>query len=52
MQRNLLWHGHDPGKKKWALVRWEKFCKPKYIGGLGLKDPGKLNNIMGAKLWW
>jgi hypothetical protein len=46
LQRNFLWHGHDLGKK-WALVSWEKVCKPKSIGGLGLRDPSKLNNIMG-----
>jgi hypothetical protein len=38
--------------KKWALVSWDKVCKPKSLGGLGLRDPGKLNNTMGAKIWW
>jgi hypothetical protein len=51
LQRNFLWHGHNPDKK-WALVSWEKVCKPKALGGLGLHDPGKLNNTMGAKIWW
>jgi hypothetical protein len=51
LQRNFLWHGHHPDKK-WALVGWDKICRPKSIGGLGLRDPSKLNNIMGAKLWW
>jgi hypothetical protein len=51
LQRNFLWHGHNPDKK-WALVSWDKFCKPKSLGGLGLWDPGKLNNTMGAKIWW
>jgi hypothetical protein len=51
LQRNFLWHGHNPDKK-WALVSWDKVCKPKSLGGLGLRDPGKLNNTMGAKIWW
>jgi hypothetical protein len=51
LQRNFLWHGHDPNKK-WALVSWDKVCKPKSLGGLGLRDPGKLNNTMGEKIWW
>jgi hypothetical protein len=51
LQWNFLWHGHEQGKK-WALVSWEKICKPTSLGGLGLRDPGKLNNIMGAKIWW
>jgi hypothetical protein len=50
IQRNFLWHGHDPGKK-WALVSWEKVCNPKSLGGLGVWDPGRLNKIMGEKLW-
>jgi exonuclease III len=51
IQRNFLWKGHHSGKK-WALVGWEKLCKPKQCGGLGLRDPGKMNKIMGAKMWW
>jgi len=51
MQRKFLWHGHNPNKK-WALVTWEKVCKTKSSSALGLWDPGKLNNIMGEKIWW
>jgi hypothetical protein len=51
LQRNFLWHGHKQGKK-WALVGWEKICKPTSMGGLGLRDPGNLNNVMGEKIWW
>jgi exonuclease III len=51
LQRNFLWHGHQPNKK-WALVSWDKLCMPKSQGGLGLRDPGKLNQVMGAKIWW
>jgi hypothetical protein len=51
LQRNFLWHGHQPNKK-WALVGWDKICMPKSQGGLGLRDPGKLNQVMGAKIWW
>jgi hypothetical protein len=51
LQRNFLWHGHQDNKK-WALVGWDKLCKPKKFGGLGLRDPGKLNQVMGAKMWW
>jgi exonuclease III len=51
LQRNFLWQGHN-SNKKWALVGWEKICKPKNCGGLGIRDPGKMNKIMGAKIWW
>eukprot|EP00253_Pinus_taeda_P004914 PITA_04914 len=39
-------------KKKWALVAWDKICKPKSHGGLGLHDPKTLNKVFGANLWW
>jgi hypothetical protein len=51
LQQKFLWHGHIPNKK-WALVRWEKLRKPKNLGNLGLPDLGKLNQVMGAKMWW
>jgi hypothetical protein len=51
LQRNFLWSGHQPNKK-WALVNWDKLCLPKSQGELGLRDPGKLNQVMGAKIWW
>jgi hypothetical protein len=51
LQHNFLWKGHN-SNKKWALVGWEKLCKPKKCGGLGIRDPGKMNKIMGAKIWW
>jgi len=49
LQCNFLWHGHQPNNK-WALVSWDKTCWPKIQGGLGLRDPGKLNQVMGAKI--
>jgi hypothetical protein len=51
LQRIFLWNDRNPDKK-WALVSWDKVCNPKSLGGLGLRDPGKLNNTMGAKIWW
>ena len=38
--------------RKWALLSWEKLIKIKNMGGLGLRDPYVLNQVMGAKLWW
>jgi hypothetical protein len=51
IQHSFLWHGHHPDKK-WALVGWDKLCKPNAMGGIGLRDPGKLNQVMGTKMWW
>jgi hypothetical protein len=51
LQRNFLWYEYNLNKK-WALVSWEKVSKPKSSGGLGLRDPGKLNSTMGVGIWW
>eukprot|EP00253_Pinus_taeda_P032498 PITA_32498 len=51
IQRDFLW-GKVEEQKKWALVAWEKICKPKIYGGLGLDDPEILSRVLGAKLWW
>jgi hypothetical protein len=51
LQRNVLWKG---AKNEWkiALISWEKICKPKLKGGLGLWDPTILNKVLSAKIWW
>jgi len=46
IQRNLLW-GKGEEKNKWALVVWDKLCKPKTHGGLGLHDPDTLSKVWG-----
>eukprot|EP00253_Pinus_taeda_P033852 PITA_33852 len=51
MQRDFLW-GKGEEKGKWALLAWDKLCKPKLHGGLGLHDPATLKNVLGEKLWW
>jgi hypothetical protein len=38
IQRDFLWRGEE-NKNKWALVAWEKVCRPKGKGDLGLQDP-------------
>lgn len=37
IQRNFLWSGTEE-KNKLNLVNWEKVCKPKAKGGLGLEE--------------
>jgi hypothetical protein len=48
---NFIWNGHHLDKK-WALVGWDKLCKTKSLGGLELRDPEKINQVVGAKMWW
>jgi hypothetical protein len=51
LQRNFLWQGLAK-EKKIALVSWDKLCRPKEQGGLGLRDPAIMNKILSAKIWW
>lgn len=44
--------GQRGREKKKGLGSLGKICKPKTHGGLGLDDPGVLNNVLGEKLWW
>eukprot|EP00253_Pinus_taeda_P010960 PITA_10960 len=51
IQRDFLW-GKGEEKKKGALVAWDRVCRSKSHGGLGLHDLGILNRVLGAKIWW
>jgi len=51
IQRNFPW-GSTNIKQKWALVDWEMVCRPKRIGGLGLRDLKTSNKVFSAKIWW
>lgn len=44
--------GGPKQQKKWALCSWNSLTKPKEKGGLGLRDPTTLNQVLAAKLWW
>eukprot|EP00253_Pinus_taeda_P035515 PITA_35515 len=49
--RKFLWGGPKQ-QKKWALCSWKSLTKPKEKGGLGLRDPWTLNQVLAAKLRW
>lgn len=49
--RNFLWKDCDE-EKKLALIKWENICKPKDMGGLGIKNLEWHNEALGAKLIW
>jgi len=33
-------------------VTWDRVCKPKSHGSLGIHVLGILNKVLGAKVWW
>ncbi|GKV32614.1 hypothetical protein SLEP1_g41208 [Rubroshorea leprosula] len=50
IRRRFLWGGVEGGKKiNW--VRWDKVCRDKEQGGLGVKDLRKFNLALLGK-WW
>ena len=49
IQRDFLWRGAE-NKNKWALVAYEKVCRQKRKGDLGLKYPQVTNGAYGPKL--
>ncbi|KAK9941797.1 hypothetical protein M0R45_007491 [Rubus argutus] len=51
LNRDFLW-GDCDGKKKIHLVKWESVCKPKWLGGLGIKKAATMNQAMLAKTSW
>lgn len=50
-RRTFFWQGGGQ-KRKYHLVRWEKICKSKKKGGLGIKDIRKMNISLLCKWWW
>eukprot|EP00253_Pinus_taeda_P036608 PITA_36608 len=49
--KKFLWQGTSK-TRKWASISWEWLSRLSKDGGLGLRDPFVLNQVMGVKLWW
>ncbi|CAN1771029.1 Putative ribonuclease H protein At1g65750 [Linum perenne] len=49
--RDFVW-GSDQGKRKIHLVNWDTICKPKDLGGLGLRSARHLNQAFLLKIAW
>eukprot|EP00253_Pinus_taeda_P018458 PITA_18458 len=49
--KKILWGGPKQ-QKKWALCSWNSLTRPKEKGGLGLRDPWTLNQVLTTKLRW
>ena len=50
-RRTFFWQGGST-RKKYHLVRWEKICKSKKKGGLGIKSTREMNFSMLSRWWW
>ncbi|GKU95921.1 hypothetical protein SLEP1_g9218 [Rubroshorea leprosula] len=51
IQRRFLWGGRE-GNRKIAWVSWEKVCRSRKEGGLGVKDLVKFNMALLGKWRW
>ncbi|CAN1852510.1 Putative ribonuclease H protein At1g65750 [Linum perenne] len=49
--RNFIW-GSSNGVRKLHNVNWETVCKPKSLGGLGLRSARELNEAFLMKVAW
>ncbi|MCH80102.1 LINE-1 reverse transcriptase like [Trifolium medium] len=51
LQRNFLWGGASQNRKI-AWVSWDKVCRPKNCGGLGIRDLHAVNLALLGKWRW
>ncbi|WCJ29110.1 LINE-1 retrotransposable element ORF2 protein [Euphorbia peplus] len=51
MNRNFIW-GNKDQKQKIHLVPWETICKPKDLGGIGIRQARDNNKVLLMKLLW
>ena len=51
ISRQFLWAGNLLSSK-WSLVKWENVCRPKQVGGLGLRSMALVATTLAAKLYW
>ncbi|KAK2387063.1 hypothetical protein QL285_060888 [Trifolium repens] len=51
IQRDFLW-GCRGGVRKINWVKWDTICKPKYLGGLGVRDIRVVNISLLSKWRW
>jgi hypothetical protein len=47
-RRRCFW----AGKRAYCMVKWNRVCRSKSKGGLGVKDLAKKNISLLSKWWW
>ncbi|XP_059068658.1 uncharacterized protein LOC131859127 [Cryptomeria japonica] len=50
--RSFLWNNNVDKTKRISLLAWDRVCAPKDKGGAGIRELGKQNLALGAKLVW
>lgn len=52
IRSNFLWNGPPSETKKYHLVIWDRVCKKKEFGGLGVLNLQDFNQALIGKWWW
>ena len=52
LRRQFLWGESSPAQRKLHLIGWERICKNKQDGGLGIAAIENRNSVLLAKWWW
>lgn len=51
MQRDFIWNEED-GKRKLHAIGGDLLCKPKEVGGYGLRDCATMDDALIARIGW
>ena len=51
INREFFWKKSD-SERGLKLIAWDKVCRPKTLGGLGLRKTGAINKAFQGKLAW
>lgn len=51
IQKKILWFGIEE-RKRLHLISWEEVCRPKRMGGLGIRKIRKFNQALLSKHLW
>ena len=52
IRRDFLWKGGHERGKGLPLVKWERVCKKREFGGLGIVNLKEMNMALLGKWWW
>lgn len=51
LSQQFLW-SRNIHASKWSLIKWDKVCMPKQVGGLGLRFANVIGQVLAMKLYW
>ncbi|XP_050386378.1 uncharacterized protein LOC126802738 [Argentina anserina] len=51
LNRDFIW-GDIENKRRVHLMNWDTICRPKQLGGLGIKKTAEMNQAILAKIGW